>query len=63
MVRDVLLSFGMAQLISTTCPLCGSAPESINHLFLHCARSWKLWSSAMGWWGLVLAEMVSCMIG
>ncbi|KAK3220828.1 hypothetical protein Dsin_014798 [Dipteronia sinensis] len=51
-VREVLVSFGMVHQASTACPLCDSMQESINHLFLHCDWSWKLWSSAMNWWGI-----------
>lgn len=44
LVREVLCNFGMVQMASTDCPLCGREAESVNHLFLHCDWSWKLWS-------------------
>lgn len=28
------------------CPLCGGNSESVDHLFIHCPFSWKIWS----WW-------------
>ena len=66
MVREVLVSFGLVHLSSIACPLCGGVSESINHLFLHCDWSWRLWSSAMGWWGIVSCcngELYDWMLG
>ena len=51
-MREVLLSFGVQQLVSSDCPLCGGGIESINHLFLHCTRSNEVWRISMGWWGV-----------
>ncbi|KAK2641058.1 hypothetical protein Ddye_022821 [Dipteronia dyeriana] len=48
LVREVLHKFGMPLQASSVCPLCDRESESINHLFLHCDWSWKLWSLAMG---------------
>ncbi|KAK2647643.1 hypothetical protein Ddye_015132 [Dipteronia dyeriana] len=52
LVRDVLYNFGMPLPASTVCLLCECESESINHLFLHCDWSWKLWSIAIDRWGI-----------
>lgn len=33
--------------ISTSCIFCNSAPESAQHLLLHCSFSWAIWSSML----------------
>ncbi|KAK2648318.1 hypothetical protein Ddye_015807 [Dipteronia dyeriana] len=52
LVREVLKNFGYPLLASTECPLLERETESMNHLFLQCTWSWKLWPEAMGWWGI-----------
>ncbi|KAG9446646.1 hypothetical protein H6P81_012774 [Aristolochia fimbriata] len=42
LTRDNLIRRGMT-LQSTDCPLCHSAPESIDHALLHCAFAWRIW--------------------
>ncbi|KAK3190293.1 hypothetical protein Dsin_029854 [Dipteronia sinensis] len=34
------------------CSLCSSEAETINHLFLHCSWTTKLWYVCMDWWGV-----------
>ncbi|KAK3219977.1 hypothetical protein Dsin_013947 [Dipteronia sinensis] len=53
LVRDVLYQSGMANLLSLDCPLCCLEKESIDHLFLHCTWSKRLWLDSMAWWGVV----------
>lgn len=33
--------------VNDLCQLCGSTPESVSHLFLHCEKVWPLWSAIM----------------
>ena len=47
LVKEVIGRFGMSHLGNFDCPLCGKFFESIDHLFLHCAWTWNLWTSAM----------------
>lgn len=42
-VREILRKRGMD--IESACPLCDRHPESINHLFLECARTQDIWRS------------------
>ena len=49
LVSEVLCNFGMIQMAHAKCLMCGSDSESINHLFLHCVWSWRLWSTAISW--------------
>ena len=50
LVREVLQSFGVGQFNSSGCPLCGGGTESIDHVFLVCEWSNKVWRTCMGWW-------------
>ncbi|KAL9674957.1 hypothetical protein QQ045_003156 [Rhodiola kirilowii] len=34
-----------------SCVLCGSAQESSDHLLIHCAWSWRVWTDGLRWWG------------
>jgi hypothetical protein len=52
LVREVLLNFGVQQVGSAVCPMCGNGSESINHLFLHCIWSDMVWRICMGWYGV-----------
>ncbi|KAK3206793.1 hypothetical protein Dsin_020839 [Dipteronia sinensis] len=55
MVKEVLQHFGVSPDMNLTCPLCNMGSESIDHLFILCSWSWKIWTSCMGWW-----EIHSC---
>ncbi|KAK3170438.1 hypothetical protein Dsin_032727 [Dipteronia sinensis] len=33
--------------------------ESIDHFFLHCGWTWKLWTKCMGWWDIVCSPNMS----
>ncbi|KAK3219579.1 hypothetical protein Dsin_013549 [Dipteronia sinensis] len=55
MVRQVLRKFGFDPAYSLMCPFCNAAEESVDHLFLLCPWSWKLWNRCMSWW-----EVGSC---
>ncbi|KAK3206963.1 hypothetical protein Dsin_021009 [Dipteronia sinensis] len=46
MVKDVLSRFGM----DLSCPLYGNCIETVDHLFLHCSWTWKLWLEGLSWW-------------
>ncbi|GJY78321.1 RNA-directed DNA polymerase, eukaryota, reverse transcriptase zinc-binding domain protein [Tanacetum coccineum] len=37
---------------SVLCPLCNDAPESVNHLFLHCSKVKLVWFKCLSWWGV-----------
>ncbi|KAK2646875.1 hypothetical protein Ddye_022070 [Dipteronia dyeriana] len=39
-------------MVDLICSLCGEGVESVDHLFLICVWSWKLWSLCMQWWGV-----------
>ncbi|KAK2651368.1 hypothetical protein Ddye_011224 [Dipteronia dyeriana] len=52
MVGQVVQNFGLAIASSWLCPLCNQEKESIDHQFLFCPWSWKLWSVCMEWWGV-----------
>ncbi|KAK3211546.1 hypothetical protein Dsin_016252 [Dipteronia sinensis] len=52
MVREVLRRFGVNGIVSVECPLCLAGSESIDHLFLQCTWSNKLWRLCMGVWGV-----------
>ncbi|KAK3199562.1 hypothetical protein Dsin_022977 [Dipteronia sinensis] len=43
MVKEVLCRFGVTFGGNQLCPLCNSVVESVDHLFLLCHRSWKIW--------------------
>lgn len=34
---------------SLLCALCNDVDESTNHLFLHCTKTWKVWSEIKNW--------------
>jgi len=34
---------------SLLCVLCNNVVESTNHLFLHCLKTWKVWSEVQNW--------------
>ncbi|KAK3231414.1 hypothetical protein Dsin_003295 [Dipteronia sinensis] len=50
MVRKVLQRCGPNPLAFILCPLCDHEEEGVNHIFLHCGWSWKLWTQCMAWW-------------
>ncbi|KAK3188936.1 hypothetical protein Dsin_028497 [Dipteronia sinensis] len=53
LVIEVLLKFGVAvQMASSGCPMCDGGSESIDHVFLLCEWSSKVWRVCMGWWGV-----------
>ncbi|KAK2639465.1 hypothetical protein Ddye_027260 [Dipteronia dyeriana] len=52
MVKNVMLKFGLDLTPIMLCSLCNTEGETMDHLFLHCHRSWKLWTSTMKWWGV-----------
>ncbi|GKC61829.1 RNA-directed DNA polymerase, eukaryota, reverse transcriptase zinc-binding domain protein [Tanacetum coccineum] len=37
---------------SVLCPICNDAPESVNHLFLHCSKVKLVWFKCLSWWGV-----------
>ncbi|KAK3198576.1 hypothetical protein Dsin_021991 [Dipteronia sinensis] len=45
MVKEVLCHFRVTFGGNQLCPLCNSVVESVDHLFLLCHRSWKIWSA------------------
>ena len=64
LVSEVLCNFGMVQMAFANCPLCGGdGSESINHLFLHCVWSWRLWSATMSWWEISNGDFSSWWAG
>ncbi|KAK3220416.1 hypothetical protein Dsin_014386 [Dipteronia sinensis] len=52
-VRKVLQEFGYGPTPSLLCPICNEGEETIDHLFLLCPWSWKLWKYCMDWWEVV----------
>ena len=42
-----------------TCPLCKRAPESVDHLFVHCRFTLRLWGSVKAWLGLHFIDLNS----
>ncbi|XP_057418742.1 uncharacterized protein LOC130712948 [Lotus japonicus] len=42
--KQNLLSRGVSLEDNGLCSLCSQAPETANHLFLHCLLSWSMWS-------------------
>lgn len=50
---DLLFSLGvLPDFNDCLCKFCGEAPESVNHLFLHCEVVWEVWCIALRWWGI-----------
>lgn len=50
---DLLFSLGVLPVFNDClCKFCGEAPESVNHLFLHCEVVWEVWCIALRWWGI-----------
>jgi hypothetical protein len=39
----------LAPTMSLLCVLCNNDEESTNHIFLHCSKSWKVWSEFQNW--------------
>ncbi|KAK2653362.1 hypothetical protein Ddye_013218 [Dipteronia dyeriana] len=63
LVKEVLFSFGLQQVVCTDCPLCGGGGESIDHLILHCVRVNEIWRIFMGWWGLfIVSQKLGCLL-
>ncbi|KAK2664284.1 hypothetical protein Ddye_002858 [Dipteronia dyeriana] len=50
LVKDVLNKCGMLVGSNLDCHLCSGSIEIVNHLFLHCKWSWKLWQRCMNLW-------------
>ncbi|KAK2638221.1 hypothetical protein Ddye_026016 [Dipteronia dyeriana] len=48
-VRSLLVKFGVNVTLDTDCILCNSGEESVDHLFLSCPWTWRLWLSCMKW--------------
>ncbi|KAK0596424.1 hypothetical protein LWI29_015555 [Acer saccharum] len=69
MVRDVLVRFSMGNDLSGNCLLCNNGDETIDHLFVHCSWSWKVWNYGMSWWEVMccpnksLIDWMDCWIG
>ncbi|KAK2654101.1 hypothetical protein Ddye_013957 [Dipteronia dyeriana] len=53
LVKEVLYSYGMTQIIDLDCPFCKAEKETLGHPFLHCSWSKDLWLVGMAWWGIV----------
>ncbi|KAK2652028.1 hypothetical protein Ddye_011884 [Dipteronia dyeriana] len=49
LVKEVLQKFGLQLDDSVECPLCSDGVETIDHLFLNCRWSWRLWQLCMKW--------------
>ncbi|GKV28960.1 hypothetical protein SLEP1_g37942 [Rubroshorea leprosula] len=45
---------------ATKCSLCGQNMEDINHLFLHCPATAKIWAMCYQWWGFSTTIAGSC---
>ncbi|KAK3231618.1 hypothetical protein Dsin_003499 [Dipteronia sinensis] len=50
LVREVLQRFGMGHLTMMECLLCSQETETVDHLFLHCPWTYKLWKVCLDWW-------------
>ncbi|XP_028080046.1 uncharacterized protein LOC114281693 [Camellia sinensis] len=35
---------------SSLCVFCKSEVETVNHVFIHCHFTWKLWANLVNWW-------------
>ncbi|KAK2654576.1 hypothetical protein Ddye_014432 [Dipteronia dyeriana] len=46
---NVLQKFGMGV---DGCKMCNQDLETLNHTFLHCVWSWKVWVQGLCWWGV-----------
>ncbi|KAK2648312.1 hypothetical protein Ddye_015801 [Dipteronia dyeriana] len=53
-VGDVLRRFGMS--VDMDCKLCNNGKESMNHVFLYCIWTWKLWTTCMNRWNVVFCS-------
>ncbi|KAK2659187.1 hypothetical protein Ddye_005720 [Dipteronia dyeriana] len=42
--------------VNMDCKLCNNDKESMNHVFLHCIWTWKLWTTSMNWWNMVFCS-------
>ena len=51
LVKDVLSCFGLLFDSSLECQLCQGNRETIDHLFLHCKWTWRVWQKCISWWG------------
>ncbi|KAK2654406.1 hypothetical protein Ddye_014262 [Dipteronia dyeriana] len=47
----MLNRYGVSLNTCLSCPLCNEMEESVDHLFMNCSWSWKVWALGMGWWG------------
>ncbi|KAK3206849.1 hypothetical protein Dsin_020895 [Dipteronia sinensis] len=54
-VRKMLQRLGLDLSASIMCPLCDQKEETVDHIFLRCWWSWKLWTQCKVWW-----DVVSC---
>ncbi|XP_057432300.1 uncharacterized protein LOC130725057 [Lotus japonicus] len=45
--KQNLLSRGVSLEDNGNCSLCSQAPETVDHLFLHCLLSWNMWSDIL----------------
>ncbi|KAK2652739.1 hypothetical protein Ddye_012595 [Dipteronia dyeriana] len=52
LVKEFMYRLGCCPSNGLECPLCKSDTESIDHLFIRCLCSWKVWSSYMRWWNV-----------
>ncbi|KAK0590392.1 hypothetical protein LWI29_026422 [Acer saccharum] len=50
LIKGVLDRFGCRLSGGVDCPLCNSADETIDHLFLLCPWMWKIWNRCIRWW-------------
>lgn len=66
--RSRLKRLNLIQVNEAYCPFCVNE-ETINHLFLHCNFTWKIWSECMLRWGIqmpitdTLEEWLECWKG
>lgn len=51
--RAFLVNRGLINENEGYCIFCNENEESVNHLFVHCKYSWKVWCFCLEWWGLV----------
>jgi hypothetical protein len=58
--KDNLVKRRILQLQEGQCSLCGLAPESACHLFLHCNVAAKVWYDVVKWLGFTIILLVWC---
>ncbi|KAI9160300.1 hypothetical protein LWI28_006964 [Acer negundo] len=56
MVGELLPKFTDGLVGSLLCPFCKSSEETINHIFIKCKWSLRLWSTCLSWW-----EILACL--